>query len=70
MNHCYQVIRSEKTFTIHEYLFGIRSTNSTIEKIEDLNHHMRKIPPHFKALVTIRGTDRTVRDASDYKNTP
>jgi hypothetical protein len=65
MSHFYQVIRSNKLFVIHEYMFGVRSTNSCTYPIDDLARHMSKIPHHFQELATIRTNDKGVRDNAD-----
>lgn len=67
MNHFYQVIRSGKSFVIHEYMFGVRSNNAANKPIADLNWHLSKIPPHFKPLAVLHVTDKAVYDASDYQ---
>ena len=68
MDYFYQVIRSDNSFTIHEYLYDVRSNNSAVQPIGELSFTISKFPNHAKAIATIYGTCKTVRDASDYKN--
>jgi hypothetical protein len=63
MNHSYQVIRSKHLFAIHEYTYGVVN-KQYVQKVEDLMHHLRKIPHHFVALVVINTTDREVCNQS------
>ncbi len=67
-DHFYQVIRSDKTFTIHEYMYGVRSVDSCVYPIDELGFYLRKIPKHFKELAVIRTNCKGVRDNSDYRN--
>lgn len=63
MNHAYQVIRSKNLFTIHEYTYsGVNKQYA--QKIEDLTHHLRKLPHHFVAMVTIHTSDKQVCEQS------
>lgn len=67
MNHFYQVIRSNKTFTVHEYMYGVRSNNSVVYPIDEMGFILSKIPHHFTQLATIRGNEKTVKDSADIK---
>lgn len=67
-NHMYQVIRSDKTFTIHEYLYGVRQTESQVYPVGELSRQLYRIPSHFVRLETIKTNDKGVRDNSDLKN--
>lgn len=67
MNHLYQIIRGKTVFTVHEYIFGVRSANSMMYPMDDMSFVLSKIPHHFHQLDTIRGSDKTVKDAADYK---
>ena len=68
MNKFAQVIRSNKTFTIHEYLYGVRSNESKIHLITDLTQIMGTYSyPGLVWIATIHGTDKTVKLAADCK---
>jgi len=66
MNKFAQVIRSKKYFTIHEYLYGVRSTDSKVYTIDELCRIIKcHSYPGLVWIATIHGTDSTVKKMAD-----
>ena len=64
--HLIQIIRSNHLYVIHEYMFGVRKKTG-FGDISELSRELRcRDTPDAVHLTTIHGSDKTVRDASDY----